>query len=95
MQQPRPPVIEINQKDMMDTLEELSGGASGAKSDGPDDNIPRGDCTEPLTAYCATQGHCGHRTDPFKSKFRFEYEPTSFLPKTSTTSPHHSNIHVC
>ena len=40
MQQPRPPVIENNQKDMMDTLEELSGGASGAKSDGPDDNIP-------------------------------------------------------
>ena len=75
MQQPRPPVIENNQKNMMDTLEELSGGASGAKSDGPDDNIPRGDCTEPLTSYCATQGHCGHRTYPFKSKFRFEYEP--------------------
>ena len=70
MQQPRPPVIENNQKDMMDTLEELSGGASGAKSDGPDDDIPRGVCTEPLAHYCAIQGHCGHRSYPFKSNFR-------------------------
>ena len=43
------------------------GGARAAPSrTAPTTKNPRGDCTEPLTLYCATQGHCGHHTYPLE-----------------------------
>ena len=76
MQQPRPPVIENNQKYMMDTLEELSGGASGAKSDGPTTTSPE-EIAPSLLYYILLRYPGALRPPhlPLQTEIPFEYEP--------------------
>ena len=75
MQQPRPPVIENNQKDMMDTLEDLSGGASGAKSDGPTTTSPEEFAPSLLHTTAALPRGLAATAPTPSNRISVEYEP--------------------
>ena len=94
LQQPRPPVIGFNQNYMMDTLEKLSEGRERRQVGRPRQQKTLEEIAPSLLHSTALPRGIEATTPTPSNRNHFEYEPTSVLPMTSTTSSHHSNIHV-